>query len=122
MEEPMKREYKFMLGGAAAVLLLAGAAVGGAYLMQQQEAPKQTASRTVRYQPTNMAASEPVRQAAPPCDDNNIVGTVGGGVAGGLVGSRFGSGNGKTVATTAGILGGAALGNKFIPTRGATCN
>lgn len=114
----MKREMTYALAGAAAVLLLIGAAAGGAYLMQQsQPKPVVQAKRTVHYQPTNMAA----REAAPPCDDSNIVGTVAGGAAGGLVGSRFGSGNGKTAATTVGILGGAALGNQFIPTRGATC-
>jgi len=119
----MKREHKYMLGGALAVIALAGVAAGSiaAYQsMQKPQAAKQEA-RVVHYQPTAMQGQQRV-QAQPPCDDNNIVGTLGGGVAGGLIGSRFGSGNGKTVATAAGALGGAALGNKYIPTRGATCN
>lgn len=118
----MKREHKYMLGGALAVIALAGAAVGGIAINESmKQKPTQTA-RIVHTEPTRYAAAQPAPQAAPPCEDHNIVGTLGGGVAGGLIGSRFGSGNGKTVATTAGALGGAALGNRYIPTRGATCN
>lgn len=118
----MKRSTQHILVGTAIVLALATTALATAYFTQ----PVTTTSKPVQqahvyheYKPTNYVAQQP---AQPPCDDNNIIGTVGGAAAGGLIGSRFGGGNGKTAATTVGILGGAALGNKYIPTRGATCN
>ena len=41
------------------------------------------------------------------------LGTVGGAVVGGLLGSQVGSGNGRTAAEIAGVVGGAALGRNY---------
>lgn len=118
----MKRETKYMLGGAAAVLVLASAAGAGAYYMHERSEQPVTQTQRAQLRATQQVAqAQPVAQR-PPCDDNNIVGTVAGGAAGGLVGSRFGSGSGKTAATVGGVVGGAMLGNALIPTRGATCD
>ena len=117
----MKREYKYMLGGAAGVLALAGVAMASVYVADTSDSKPTQQVRTANHG-AQYARAEPAAAASPPCDDNNIVGTLGGGIAGGVIGAQFGSGSGKTVATTAGALGGAALGNRFIPTRGATCD
>lgn len=119
----MKREHKYMLGGALGVVAIAGVALAGATIADNMNSKPTQQARVVNtggnYARMEPAAGQPTR---PPCDDNNIVGTIGGGIAGGVVGAQFGSGSGRTVATTAGALGGAALGNKYIPTRGATCD
>lgn len=120
----MKREHKYMMGGAAAVVAIIATAAGAAYIAtDMSDQPTQQVRAT--NSGAQYARAEPVSQPQPArveCDDNNIVGTIGGGIAGGVIGSQFGSGSGRTVATTAGALGGAALGNKYIPTRGATCD
>ena len=46
-------------------------------------------------------------------DPNNVAGTVIGGIVGGLIGSQIGGGHGKSVATIAGIAGGAYAGNQI---------
>lgn len=118
----MKREHKYMLGGALGVLAIAGVAIAGVTLADNMNDEPTQQTRVVNTG-GQYARMEPApAPAQPPCDDNNIVGTIGGGIAGGVIGAQFGSGSGRTVATTAGALGGAALGNKYIPTRGATCN
>ena len=121
----MKREHKYMLGGALGVLVIAGVAFAGYTVADNMGTQSTQQARVVNtgnhYARMEPAAGRPVVQQAP-CDDHNIVGTLGGGIAGGVIGNQFGSGSGKTIATTAGALGGAALGNKYIPTRGATCN
>ncbi len=121
----MKREHKYMMGGALGVLAIAGVATAGAIIADhignasaQQARVVNTGANYARMEP---AAGSLAHPAKPPCDDNNIVGTIGGGIAGGVIGAQFGSGSGRTVATTAGALGGAALGNKYMPTRGVTC-
>ncbi|CAG4883219.1 Glycine zipper 2TM domain-containing protein [Georgfuchsia toluolica] len=45
------------------------------------------------------------------------VGAVAGGALGGVVGNNVGSGNGRTLATIAGVVGGALLGNKIEKSR-----
>jgi outer membrane lipoprotein SlyB len=47
-------------------------------------------------------------------------GAVAGGVVGGLLGNQIGGGNGKKVATAAGVVGGAVLGNKIEKDRNAS--
>lgn len=117
----MKREYQYMIGGALGVVALAGIATAGVYVADTIDS-KPTQQVRAPNHGAQYARIEPAAQTRPPCDDNNIVGTLGGGIAGGVLGAQFGSGSGKTVATTAGALGGAALGNRYIPTRGATCD
>lgn len=69
---------------------------------------------------TQVAQSEPVAQySAPavqqpaPVAHNSPVGIGVGAVLGGLVGSQIGGGNGKTLATIAGAVGGGYVGNEI---------
>ncbi|WP_370264267.1 glycine zipper 2TM domain-containing protein [Limnobacter sp.] len=48
------------------------------------------------------------------------LGAVAGGVVGGLLGNQIGGGNGKKLATAAGVVGGAVVGNKIEKDRRAT--
>ncbi|MFM9890665.1 MAG: glycine zipper 2TM domain-containing protein [Rickettsiales bacterium] len=121
----MTKNQKILLGSVIAVVALAGTAIAASYVTREtltakaepQVAPQQRAVRHAK--PQRVAAQQPV---AAPCNDHNIVGTVGGGVAGALVGNQFGGGSGKTLATLGGAAGGAYLGHEYIPTRGSTCN
>jgi len=119
----MKPTTKYMLAGVGVVVLIASAAVASSYITRSSLEPKfkQQEARVYHTQPLSMAASQPAQRALPPCDDKNIVGTIGGGVAGGVVGNQFGGGSGKTLATVGGAIGGAYLGNQYLPTRNATC-
>jgi uncharacterized protein YcfJ len=75
----------------------------------------------VRAKPVQVAQSEPVRQyaSAPvyqqpaPAAQNSPVGIGVGAVVGGLIGSQIGGGNGKTLATIAGVVGGGYVGNEI---------
>lgn len=60
---------------------------------------------TYRAQP---AYREPARASGP-----NYVGIGTGAVIGGLIGNQIGGGNGKKIATVAGVIGGGMLGNEI---------
>ena len=66
-------------------------------------APKQTNYEEPRYQPA----------PAPAPAQPNYVGIGTGAVIGGLIGNQIGGGNGKKLATVAGIIGGGMLGNEI---------
>jgi hypothetical protein len=84
--------------------------------------PKQVVYRPkpVRSQPAVYAQNEPVRQYSPPpvyqqpapVAQNSPIGIGVGAVVGGLLGSQVGGGNGRTLATIAGAVGGGYLGNE----------
>jgi hypothetical protein len=84
--------------------------------------PKQAVYRPkpVRSQPVDYARNEPVRQYSPPpvyqqpapVAKNSPIGIGVGAVVGGLLGSQVGGGNGRTLATIAGAVGGGYLGNE----------
>ena len=70
-----------------------------------REAPQRSRS----YQDSgNYQAQAPAPQKRQP----NYVGIAGGAVIGGLLGNQVGGGNGKKLATVAGIIGGGYLGNE----------
>jgi uncharacterized protein YcfJ len=123
----MNTSQRNLLIGTAVVVALASTAVASTYFSRQSTGPEaeqpiveKQVTRTPRAAaPAQHTAAAPQAQ---PCDDNNIVGTVGGAVAGGLIGSQFGKGDGRGLATAGGVVAGGALGNAYIPTRGATCN
>jgi uncharacterized protein YcfJ len=111
---------QMIIGGIAAIALVAGAAVAASYVTRESLAPTPTPqARAYHAQPTQQVVVAQPQQ--PPCDDKNIVGTLGGGLAGGVVGNQIGGGKGKTLATVGGALGGAYLGNQYLPTRNVTC-
>jgi uncharacterized protein YcfJ len=74
-----------------------------------------------RAQPVQVAQAEPARQYSPapvyqqsaPAAQNSPVGIGVGAVVGGLLGSQVGGGNGKTLATIAGVVGGGFVGNEI---------
>jgi uncharacterized protein YcfJ len=99
-----------------------------------QPAPKVVVKRAapvVHHRPTQIARADTEREATPPpppviCDDCGRIesvqriehegqgsgaGAVAGGVLGGVLGHNVGDGNGRKVATIAGLIGGAMLGN-----------
>lgn len=55
----------------------------------------------------------PVQQQAPQPAKPNYVGIGVGAVVGGLLGNQVGSGNGRKLATVAGVIGGGMLGNQI---------
>ncbi|NVO07482.1 MAG: glycine zipper 2TM domain-containing protein [Rhodoferax sp.] len=60
----------------------------------------------------NPAPSAPVQTAHKPAPQNSPVGIGVGAVIGGVLGNQMGSGDGKTLATIAGALGGGYIGNE----------
>lgn len=69
-----------------------------------------------RARPVQVAQAEPVRpayQQPAPAAQNSPVGIGVGAVVGGLLGSQVGGGNGKTLATIAGAVGGGYVGNEI---------
>ena len=66
-------------------------------------APKQTRYDEPRYQPA----------PAPAPAQPNYVGIGTGAVIGGLIGNQIGGGNGKKLATVAGVIGGGIIGNQI---------
>lgn len=86
--------------------------------------PKNSANETMQSKPVvhhyAQAPAKPARQYAPvpsqppaaPVAQNSPVGIGVGAVVGGLLGNQVGGGNGKTLATIAGALGGGYIGNE----------
>jgi uncharacterized protein YcfJ len=116
------------IGAAIALAITATAAIASYTTREalQAQAESDGAAKHAKAahhprQEQKMASAQPQQPVRQRCDDNNIIGTAAGGIGGGVVGSQFGSGSGKTAATIAGVLGGAYLGNQYIPTRNATC-
>jgi uncharacterized protein YcfJ len=83
-----------------------------------REVPAKPAPRP-RVVHTNYARHEAPAYYAPaprPAPQPNYVGIGTGAVIGGLIGNQVGGGNGKKLATVAGIIGGGMLGNQMINT------
>jgi uncharacterized protein YcfJ len=74
-----------------------------------------------RARPVQVAQAAPARQYSPapvyqqpaPAAQNSPVGIGVGALVGGVLGSQVGGGNGKTLATIAGAVGGGYLGNEI---------
>ncbi len=67
-------------------------------------------AQPVEYAPARQA---PVYQQPAPVAHNSPVGIGVGAVVGGLLGSKIGGGNGRTLATIAGAVGGGYVGNEI---------
>jgi uncharacterized protein YcfJ len=79
-----------------------------------KEVPVKRVVHHTRTQPTNYAARDQYYAPAPrPAPQPNYVAIGTGAVVGGLLGSQVGSGNGRKLATVAGIIGGGYLGNQY---------
>jgi hypothetical protein len=78
---------------------------------------KQAAPRPRVVHHTNYARHDAYYAQAPrPAPQPNYIGIGTGAVIGGLIGNQVGGGNGKKLATVAGIIGGGYLGNQMINT------
>jgi uncharacterized protein YcfJ len=73
----------------------------------QTEPVRQLASSPVYQQP------QPIYQQPAPVAQNSPIGIGVGAVVGGLIGNQIGGGNGKTLATIAGVVGGGYVGNEI---------
>jgi uncharacterized protein YcfJ len=120
----------YILGGAVLVAMTAGASAFVTKTVVQDEKPvvvEKTAQAPKAEKITwnepqkRPQTAQPQQHTVPSCDDGNVVGAIVGGVGGGVAGSQIGSGNGQTLATIGGALGGAYLGKEYIPTRNVTC-
>lgn len=82
-------------------------------IVYREPAPR----KTVRKEPTRSYAArrqQPVYAAAPVQERKpNYVAIGTGAVVGGLIGNQIGGGNGKKLATLAGVIGGGYLGNEI---------
>lgn len=113
-----KKQKHLIYSLAAAAVLVAGSA-SAYYVAQGRDTATTQATATPASQ---QAAVQPQAvQQQPACDDGNIVGVGVGAVAGGLLGNQIGKGDGKTLATAGGALGGGVIGQKYIPTHNVTC-
>ncbi|MDQ9172021.1 glycine zipper 2TM domain-containing protein [Oxalobacteraceae bacterium R-40] len=76
--------------------------------------PQQYAQAPVAQQPAYQQPvyNAPVAQAPAPAQPS-VVGIATGAVVGGLIGNQIGGGNGKKLATVAGVIGGGYLGNEI---------
>lgn len=102
------------VGGLAMVLVGAGAVSGFKALDKPREAQVVSAkaiTETIET-PTERCADVQVSHQAPVQDEKRVAGTVVGGLAGGLLGSQIGGGNGKKLATIAGVAAGGYTGNQ----------
>jgi len=78
--------------------------------MQSKPAVQQYSHAPVK--PARQYSSVPSHPPAAPVAQNSPVGIGVGAVVGGLLGNQVGGGNGKTLATIAGALGGGYIGNE----------
>ncbi len=70
-------------------------------------------TRVVHAAPKQVRYEEPRYVQQAPAQQPNYVGIGTGAVIGGLIGNQIGGGNGKKLATVAGVIGGGMLGNEI---------
>jgi hypothetical protein len=79
-----------------------------------KEVPAKRVVHHTRTQPVSYASRDPYYAPAPrPAPQPNYMAIGTGAVVGGLLGNQVGGGNGKKLATVAGIIGGGYLGNQI---------
>jgi len=84
-------------------------------VIKEVPAPRTVHHRHTSYAQNNYARNDGYYAPAPrPAPQPNYIGIGTGAVIGGLIGNQVGGGNGKKLATVAGILGGGYLGNQMI--------
>lgn len=79
--------------------------------LQKAGGPKQASQKSSTQVANNSGA--PAQPAAPAAQKNSALGIGIGAVVGGVLGNQFGSGDGKTLATIAGAVGGGYVGNEI---------
>ncbi len=78
----------------------------------QKAASQKPATQKASTQVANNSTA-PAQPAAAPAEKNSVVGIGVGALVGGALGSQIGSGDGKTLATIAGAVGGGYVGNEI---------
>jgi uncharacterized protein YcfJ len=103
-----------VVGGIAAVVLGAGAVSGYKAIASPRTADVLAVNevRETVLTPQERCEDVAVKHQAPVQDERRVAGSVIGGLAGGLLGNQMGGGNGKTLATVAGIAAGGYAGNQ----------
>ena len=82
--------------------------------VQKAASQKPTTQKTSTQVAANSnAPAQPAAAPAAPAEKNSIVGIGVGALVGGALGSQIGSGDGKTLATIAGAVGGGYVGNEI---------
>lgn len=82
--------------------------------LQNTAGQKPTAQKTSTQVASKSAApAQPAAAPAAPAQKNSAIGIGIGAVVGGALGSQIGSGDGKTLATIAGAVGGGYIGNEI---------
>jgi outer membrane lipoprotein SlyB len=111
MKRPIDYTTASLAAGALACALLLGLLVGcGPQNGEPVAAPAKTAAAPVPRADIGQVSSIETLTERP---KGTGVGAVAGGVLGGVVGHQVGGGDGQKVATAAGAIGGAVLGNKI---------
>lgn len=103
-----------IIGGIASVVLGAGAVTGYQTLSEPRSAEVVAVKDVMEtvVTPKQRCEDVAVRHQAPVQDERRVAGSVIGGIAGGLIGNQIGGGNGKTLATVAGVAAGGYAGNR----------
>ncbi len=100
---------------AGAVVATAGGAIAGYKILREpqyaQVVEVKPVTKNVRT-PRQQCHDEQVTQQAPTRDPHQITGSVVGAVLGGVLGNQIGGGNGKKLATVAGVAAGGYAGNR----------
>ncbi len=78
-----------------------------------QKAASQKPAMQKSSTPVASNSTAPAQPAAAPAEKNSVVGIGLGALVGGALGSQMGSGDGKTLATIAGAVGGGYVGNEI---------
>ena len=103
-----------IIGGVASVVLGAGAVTGYQKLAEPRSAEVVAVKDVMEtvVTPQERCEDVAVRHQAPVQDERRVAGSVIGGIAGGLIGNQIGGGNGKKLATVAGVAAGGYAGNQ----------
>jgi uncharacterized protein YcfJ len=110
-------KVSFLAGAlAGAVVVTAGGAIAGYQAYQEGHSAKvisaNPVTRTVKI-PRQDCHQEQVNHKRPVKDSKRLLGTGLGAAIGGVLGHQIGGGNGKTLATVAGVAAGGYAGNQI---------
>ena len=102
------------IGGIAMVVLGAGAVTGFKAIAKPTQAEVVAVKDVMEtvVTPKEHCENVAVKHQAPVQDERRIAGSVIGGIAGGLIGNQIGGGDGKKLATVAGVAAGGYAGNR----------
>lgn len=110
MEKPILQGVLLVAGAIASIGAVAGF-VAATRPEFAQVVNVEPVTQTVKVKQKECKDVQASRNKTPK-DEHRIAGTVIGGMVGGVIGHQFGNGSGRTVATVAGVAGGAYAGNQ----------